>query len=267
MNEIATLLPAAASALAAGALGGVHCGAMCGGIAVAHAAAPGTLGARPIVLTRHNRSMRDCSQPLRNLAFNGGRIASYALAGALAGGIGGAGFLLQDLLPARQALYALSSLMLIALGLYIGGWWRGLAMLERGGAALWRHVQPTAAALLRSGAPTWRHSFMLGTLWGWVPCGMVYSMLVTALATGQAGAGALVMTVFGLGTLPSLLAIGWAGGRYMAFSRRPAWRAIAAAIIVMLGIAGLARVPALGALEGFGALARLCQPLTGVVER
>lgn len=67
---------------------------------------------------------------------------------------------------------------------------------------------------------------MLGMLWGWLPCGMVYSVLAGAAVSGDAVNGAAIMAAFGAGTLPLLLALGAGisrarlGGRYWRFNRR-----------------------------------------------
>ncbi len=243
-----TLLASAGAGLMAGALSGVHCAAMCGGIVGAHAAIP----IKVIPIAAPSTQQRPLT---RNLAFNAGRIASYTLAGALVGSISAATFVIHDSMVLRQGLFMLANVMLIALGLYLAGLWRGITLLERGGALLWHRIQPFAAALLATPRPTLRHSLTLGALWGWIPCGLVYAMLVSALASGTAAHGALIMFAFGLGTLPNLMALGWAGawlGKRDARLRRAAgW------IICGFGVIGLWRLPQLAQLDGWGAL---CQP-------
>ena len=251
-----TLLASAGAGLLAGALSGVHCAAMCGGIVGAHAAIP--IKVIPIGAPPTQRQTRPLT---RNLAFNAGRIASYTLAGALAGSISAATFVIHDSMALRQALFVLANVMLIALGLYLAGLWRGITVLERGGALLWRRIQPFAAALLATPRPALRHSLALGTLWGWIPCGLVYAMLVSALASGNAAHGALIMFAFGLGTLPNLLALGWAGAWLGKYGRDARLRRAAGWIICGFGVIGLWRLPRLpqlhAQLDGWGAL---CQP-------
>jgi sulfite exporter TauE/SafE len=160
----------------------------------------------------------------------------------------------------RQLLFAVANLMLIALGLYLAGLWHGITVLERGGAVLWRRIQPLAAGLLRS--PSTRDTLALGALWGWIPCGLVYAMLVSALASGSAANGAFIMLAFGLGTLPNLLALGWAAGHAGKYLRDPALRIAAGLIVTTFGAVGLWRLPQLAKLDGWGAM---CQPaLNGV---
>lgn len=240
-----TVIAAAGAGLFAGAMGGAHCAAMCGGIAGAIPVRPASgLAAAP------PRSATGAFA--RNLAFNAGRIVSYTVAGALAGTVSSAALVMHDAMVLRQLLFAAANLMLIALGLYLAGLWDGVTALERGGAVLWRRIQPLAAGLLRS--TSLRHTLVLGALWGWIPCGLVYSMLVTALASASTANGALIMFAFGLGTLPNLLAIGWAAGHAGKYLRFPALRIAAGLVVAGFGALGLWRLPQLAKLDGWGAI-------------
>ena len=215
----------AAAAFAAGLLGGVHCAGMCGGIV-------GTLAlqARGPLLARQ-------------LAFNAGRIAAYAAAGAIAGAAASLLIWAGPLVSVQVALFALANALMVFLGLYVAGWGRGVQAIESVGARLWRRIQPVARRLLP--LDTLPRALAAGLLWGWVPCGLVYSMLALALASGGAVEGAAVMVAFGLGTLPTLLGAGLAAQRLLAIRRVPWVRRAAGATIVALGAVGLARVPGL----------------------
>jgi sulfite exporter TauE/SafE len=173
------------------------------------------------------------------VAYNAGRIASYALAGALAGGLA-QGASAVAALPALQALaYWLANLMLAALGLHLMGAWAGIAHIERAGQLVWRRVRP---AIARIGPPdTPGRMFAAGALWGWLPCAMVYSVLVTAMLSGSAASGALVMLAFGLGTLPMMLGLGLAGAGLRGWLRLRAVRTGCGAVVLAFGIAGLVR--------------------------
>ncbi|HNC52664.1 MAG TPA: sulfite exporter TauE/SafE family protein [Accumulibacter sp.] len=210
--------PAYFALLLIGLLGGPHCVAMCGGIVGALA-------------------MGTAARLSLHLAYNCGRIASYALAGAVAGGIGQAGMALAGPLPLRTFLYLLANLMLVALGLYLIGVTRALAFSERCGQKLWRHLQP----LTRRYLPARRvaQAFPLGLLWGWLPCGLVYSALATALTSGSAWRGAGMMLAFGAGTLPNLLLAGLLAARLQAYARMPAVRVAAGLLILAFGAWGL----------------------------
>ena len=201
-----------------GLLGGTHCIGMCGGI----------VGAL---------SIGGPARPALHLAYNAGRILSYGLAGALAGGLGGASLVLGGQLPLRLALFVLANLMLIALGLYLMGVTRALAFSERFGQRLWRHVQPLSRRYLPA-----RHvaqAFPLGLLWGWLPCGLVYSALITALTSGSALHGAGLMLAFGAGTLPNLLLAGLLAVRMRAYAGKPAVRLSAGLMVLAYGLWGL----------------------------
>ncbi|MGB8078175.1 MAG: sulfite exporter TauE/SafE family protein [Gallionella sp.] len=216
-----------------GLLGGVHCISMCGSIVGILTSQLPKYGAR---------------WPF-HLAYNSGRIASYTLAGLLVGAIGQAGLLLGDVVPVQHLLFALSSLMLIALGLYLAGIWSMVQRIERVGSGLWQRIQPLTRSLFPITSPV--RALLLGTLWGWLPCGLVYSVLVTALASGHAESGALIMLAFGLGTLPNLLFIGlfWESCRHWVQS--PKVRLFAGLLVIAFGIYGLIKVSYVFAAYGW----------------
>lgn len=201
-----------------GLLGGTHCVGMCGGI----------VGAL---------SMGASARWSMLLAYNGGRILSYALAGALAGALGAASLGLEGQVPIRMMLYFLANLMLVALGFYLLGVTRALAFTERAGQHLWRVIQPLTRRFLP--ARNVGQAFPLGVLWGWLPCGLVYSALAGALTAGSAGRGAAMMLAFGLGTLPNLLLAGILLARLNEFVRRPLVRAISGLLVLGFGLYGL----------------------------
>ncbi len=200
-----------------GLLGGTHCVGMCGGIVGAL-----SLGG-PARWSMH-------------LAYNAGRVVSYAAAGAIAGALGSVGMGLEGQVPARLIFYLLANLMLVALGLYLIGVTRTLAPVERLGQHLWRHIQPLTRRFLP--ARTLAQAFPLGLLWGWLPCGMVYSALATALAAGSAERGALLMLAFGLGTLPNLLLAGMVLARLNEFVRKPVVRMVSGLLVLGFGLYG-----------------------------
>jgi hypothetical protein len=201
-----------------GLLGGTHCIGMCGGI----------VGAL---------SMGAGQRPSLHLAYNAGRIASYGVAGAIAGALGGASLALSGQLPVRAVLFVLANLMLVALGIYLMGATRALAFTERFGQRLWRHVQPLTRRFLP--ARSVAQAFPLGLLWGWLPCGLVYSALVTALTSGSAVRGAGMMLAFGAGTLPNLLLAGLLAVRLKKFAGNPLVRVSAGLLVLAFGLWGL----------------------------
>lgn len=196
-----------------GLMGAGHCIGMCGGIVAA-------LGA---------------NGPSTKLLFgyNLGRIISYSVAGALVGGlvVGIAGERYLSLVP---ILRALAGVLIILMGLYITGWWTVLTRLESAGQIIWRRVQPLATRLGRPKGVG--KAICAGMLWGWLPCGLVYSALGQSLASGSATGGALAMAAFGLGTLPAMLAGGLFSSRLARLLQSPALRRIMGLGLIAVGI-------------------------------
>lgn len=219
--------------LMVGLLGGVHCLGMCGSIVGIFTA----------------QVPKEKSRWPFHLAYSGGRIASYAVAGALVGAIGQAGLLMRDAVPVQHLLFGLSSVMLILLGLYLAGVWGAVRRLERVGGVLWQRLQPLTTRLLPVNTVT--RALGLGALWGWLPCGLVYSVLLTALASGSATQGALIMAAFGLGTLPNLLAIGLFWESVKGWVQSPRVRLVAGIIVASFGVYGLYKVGYTFAVHGW----------------
>lgn len=236
--------------LIAGLAGSVHCAGMCSGIVSAFSAgAPRSGAARarviPIAQGGSGALAMTAGSSLgaaaigHVLAYNAGRIGSYMLAGAIAGGLAGSAASLARIPAFQLAGYWLANLMLVAMGLYLMDAWRGLARIETAGGVLWRRVQPLVKPLVPMDTPL--KALALGGLWGWVPCGMVYSMLLTAMLSGSALDGALVMGAFGLGTLPMLLAMGMAGAKLRQYLQQRAVRVACGLLVLGFGLLGMAR--------------------------
>ncbi len=228
-----------------GLLGSVHCVGMCGGIVSALSMAQPTRRPFPVpVVTQAtlvtNTQSVVWENAFRVVMYNTGRISSYAVAGAIAGGVANGAQVMVQVSSFQLVGYVLANLMLLALGLYLMDAWRGLTYLERGGQVVWRHVQPLIKPLLPMDSPL--KALALGGLWGWLPCGMVYSVLLTAMMTSSAASGALVMLAFGLGTLPTLLTMGMLGNRFKDWARRRNVRLISGLIVLSFGVIGLVRV-------------------------
>jgi sulfite exporter TauE/SafE len=171
------------------------------------------------------------------LAYNTGRILSYTLAGSIAGLVGASSFFLQNVLPIQHVLYGISSLILIALGLYLAGIWHGVTYLEGAGKFIWKTLQPYSKRYIP--VQNIKQAFFLGSLWGWLPCGLVYSVLIAAIATGSAVSGGLLMFAFGLGTLPTLLTMGMAAVKLKAFLQNVWIRRVSGLLVLGFGLVGL----------------------------
>ena len=210
-----------------GLVSGVHCVGMCGGIVGAFSTQP---------LLKKDRLWK------RQLAFNLGRISSYAAAGAAAGALGGLGAYMAGALPLQSFLYLAANLVLVATGLYFLGAGAWLSRVEALGAPLWRRLQPLAARALQAhaGGDSLGRAWLAGVLWGWLPCSLVYGALAASVFAGGPLQGAVAMLGFGLGTLPNLMAAGYAAGRLQGLMRRRAVRAAAGGVVLAFGAFGLA---------------------------
>lgn len=225
-----------------GLLGGVHCAGMCGGIVSAFSVASQRRPFPVAVVTGSGAaapSSAVAADALRVVAYNAGRIASYAVAGAIAGSIAQGARTFSFLSTFQIAGYWLANLMLIALGLYLMDAWRGLSLLEAAGQVAWRRVQPLTKHLLP--IDSLPKAFAFGALWGWLPCGMVYSVLLTAMLSGSAASGALVMLAFGAGTLPVLMTMGLLGARLQVWTRKRVVRTVSGLVVILFGLIGLVR--------------------------
>lgn len=225
------------SAFFLGLLGSTHCVAMCGGIVT-------LLSSSSVIKLGKEREQRRLSFTLA-LAYNGGRLASYASAGALAGAFGLLANRIEILSGVQIGLRFIAGVMMVCVGLYLAGVWKKLGAVEKLGAPLWSRIEPHAKRLL----PVRGHgsALALGALWGFLPCGLVYAALGAALGTGSAAHGALTMAAFFLGTLPSLLAVSVFTQRLSNLVRR-SWVRRAAGIGIVLF--GLVNVRSAAAMSG-----------------
>jgi sulfite exporter TauE/SafE len=213
-------LPVLLTAFLAGLLGGGHCFGMCGGIA-------GTLGAL-------GGQTHTGSRWAPGLLFNFGRISSYALLGGVAAVLlGGTGEMLHVPGWARM-LRLLTVAMIFLIGLRFLFNIRALDRLEQAGAGLWRLVQPLAIRL--SARPGLSGRLLLGACWGLLPCGLVYSVMLTAASTASFAGGALVMLGFGAGTLPAMLGMTWMSPLLHALMRDPWVRRLVGFSLVVLAL-------------------------------
>jgi sulfite exporter TauE/SafE len=221
-------MPAEASPAIAFMLGifsTLHCWGMCGGIISAlslavPARAEGGRGREWLMLA----------------CYNIGRISSYGIAGVLTAA---AGFIFSSATghAGHAVLQTLSGLILVLLGLRVAGWFAGLSLLEKAGARLWRWLQPLARPFLPMDRAY--KAVIIGAVWGWLPCGLVYSVLLWAATSADPLNGGITMLAFGLGTLPGMISAGLLAGRLPAVLRLPLLRKIAGTVLLLLGLAVL----------------------------
>ena len=214
------LLPILAAAFATGLLGSAHCLGMCAGMSGLYAAGATVAAIRTQV-------------PLA-VAYNAGRVLSYAFMGTLVALVGATAVgSLPDLAgPVRLT----SGVLIILVGLQLAFNWRLLTPLENLGAKLWNRLMPHAKGLIP--ADSIPKAAGLGLFWGWLPCGLVYSALLLAATTTDPIGGGLTMLAFGLGTMPAMIATGLSAAKLSRFMSRN--RLGAGLMIVVLGVATLA---------------------------
>ncbi len=217
MQDLALSYPAA---FVIGLLGSTHCLGMCGGIS---ASLSMTL---PV-----GRGFR-LRQLTMLLAFNGGRIGSYVLIAALIASLSVSAS--NSWAALGPAMRTLAGVLLILMGLSMGQWWNGIRHVERVGGPVWRRLQPLTGKLLPVRNPL--QALFLGSLWGWLPCGLVYSTLGWAALQPTVATAAGTMLFFGLGTLPSMLGTGLAATWIQALRENPWFRKIAGASMIGFGL-------------------------------
>ncbi len=219
------------AALATGFMASGHCVGMCGPMAA--------LG---VAQSQQHRVRRAA-------VYNAARLLSYATVGTAFGALGLALGSATDM--AMWSFYlrvALGAVMLL-IGLRLLLARRGASVFERAGGVLWRRIAPLTRHL--DPARRTRDLFVLGLLWGYLPCGMVYSMLAVAALSGTAAGGAATMLAFGVGTLPAMLGLSLAGSR-LAFLRQPGAARGLGAVLVLSGL-WMAALPLYHGLPAGGA--------------
>lgn len=216
------LLPLLSAALLAGLLGSAHCLGMCAGIS-------GLFAVNASVSSLRN------DVPFA-LTYNVGRVISYAVLGIIVASFGGV--IVKASPGLAVGIRLLSGIVIILVGLKVAFDLRALNAIEKMGAKLWSRIAPAAKGLVP--VINLRRALGLGLLWGWLPCGLVYSVLLIAATSAQPIHGAFVMVVFGLGTLPAMLLTGLGAARVSTFMRRRDTRLGMGLLIVALGVLTIA---------------------------
>ena len=209
-----------------GLFSSLHCIGMCGGI----------IGALSYGLTDDIRE-RGSRFGLFLLTLSMGRVLSYALAGALLGYLGGTLMEVLEPVQGHRWLQWLAALIMVLIGLHIAGWLPKLSIIERIGVPLWKLVEPWGRGLMPvSSLP---RALAYGLVWGWLPCGLVYTMLISTATKSGPVSGALYMAAFGLGTLPSVMVTGMLAGKLYHVARQPYLRIAVGLVVVVMGLASL----------------------------
>jgi sulfite exporter TauE/SafE len=216
------LLPLLSAALLAGLLGSAHCLGMCAGISGLFA------------VNAEIASLR--AQLPFALAYNLGRVCSYAFLGIVVATFGSV--IVKASPGVAGAVRLLSGAIIILVGLKVAFDIRILNIVERMGTTLWSRIAPAAKRLVP--VTSLPRALGLGLVWGWLPCGLVYSVLLIAATSAQPIQGAFVMLVFGIGTLPAMLSTGLGAARVSVFMRRRETRLGMGLLIVALGVLTIA---------------------------
>ncbi len=200
-------------ALMTGLFGSAHCIGMCGGIVTA------------LSLTTDGRS----SGLLFHLLYNIGRTMTYGLIGLVVGGLGSALAMSGSYQQVTLGLLIFSDILVILIGLGSIGLFRRINIMALEFAGPVQSLTRAVNGLRR--LPPALSALPLGLLFGFLPCGLLYAMAITAAGSADPFRGAVTMIAFGLGTLPALFLV---GGTAQWFSRKRNWMLKGAGLLVAL---------------------------------
>jgi len=214
------------SAFLLGFFSTMHCVGMCGGI----------IGALSLSLPEEIRNNKTRLFTFV-LSYNVGRITSYSIAGLIAGAVGTGVLQSAGFDQGHSVLKYIGVSMMVAIGLYLTGWLPQLASVEKIGIPVWKRLEPLGRKLVP--VVSIPRALAYGLVWGWLPCGLVYFVLIWALTAGDAINGALTMLAFGLGTLPTLIAAGFMTSWITRFARSARARQVVGLLIIAMAIGSL----------------------------
>lgn len=211
-----------------GLVSSLHCIGMCGSI----------IGTLTLSLSPEIRNKKALLLPFV-FNYNFGRITSYVIAGALAGIIQSIATMHIGELHGHRLLQILSAIIMASAGLYIAGWFPRFAYIEKAGMHFWKKIEPFGRKLIPVKNRT--QAYLFGMVWGWLPCGLVYTALALAATTGDVSTSALTMLSFGLGTLPAVMGVGIMTGILTRLSRMQRFKQAIGLFMIILAL--LAALP------------------------
>lgn len=214
------------SAFLLGFFSTMHCIGMCGGI----------IGALSLSLPVEIRNSKPRLFTFV-LSYNVGRLISYSAAGLIAGAVGTSVLQSTGFDQGHAILRIIGISMMVAIGLYLTGWLPQLASVEKIGIPIWKRLEPIGRKLVP--VTSIPRAVAYGLVWGWLPCGLVYFVLIWALTAGDAISGALTMLAFGAGTLPTLITAGFMTSWITRFAHSTRARQIVGLIIIVMAIGSL----------------------------
>ncbi len=212
------MIESVVAAFLLGLMGAVHCIGMCGGIAAALAFAIQSPKQKILIL----------------IAYNIGRVGSYALIGLLAGVLGKLFLDVTSNFTTMPILRYVAAVMMVLMGLYISGWWKVLTRLEKLGAHLWKVIQPIGQNVMP--VDTLTKGLIFGAVWGWLPCGLVYSALAFSMTQAEPSMAAVCMFAFGLGTVPAVLVGGVMGEKLKTILQNRSLQRLLGMSLIFFGI-------------------------------
>jgi len=214
------------SAFLLGFFSTMHCIGMCGGII-------GALSLSLPVEVRNNKPKLFSFV----LSYNIGRLTSYSIAGLIAGAVGTTVLQSTGFDQGHAILQGIGISMMVAIGIYLTGWLPQLATVEKIGIPVWKRLEPISRRLVPVASIP--KAIAYGLIWGWLPCGLVYFVLIWALTAGDAIHGALIMLAFGAGTLPTLITAGFMTSWLTRFARSTRARQVVGIIIIVMALGSL----------------------------
>ncbi|HEX7016678.1 MAG TPA: sulfite exporter TauE/SafE family protein [Cyclobacteriaceae bacterium] len=168
------------TAFVVGLAGSLHCAGMCS----------------PLVMAVTRMSKRAMTT---RLVYNAGRIFTYAVMGAVAGAIGG----LFDLTPLQKAFSVITGTILVILGVF--GTTLKIPLMAPVIGRFTGHLKQLFSVTLKK--KTRISTFVLGTLNGFLPCGLTYIALGYTITAPDLVSGFSYMLAFGMGTLPAMIGV------------------------------------------------------------
>jgi uncharacterized protein len=215
-------------AFAMGLFSSMHCIGMCGSI----------IGTLTLSLSPDIRNNKARLLPFV-FNYNLGRVTSYTIAGGLAGIVGVLMIMPFGELHGHRILQLLSALIMMSAGLYIAGWFPRFAYIEKIGTRFWKKIEPFGRKLIP--VKTHTQAYLFGMVWGWLPCGLVYTALAVAATAGDVSKSALTMLAFGFGTLPAVMGVGIMTSVLTRLSRTQRFKQIIGLFMIILAL--LAALP------------------------
>lgn len=206
-----------------GLFSSLHCVTMCGSI----------IGTLTLSLKPEIRENKKRLLPFI-INYNLGRLFSYTTGGLIAGFLGTVLIIPFNHETGYRALQILSATIMAGAGMFIAGWFPGFAYIEKFGSKLWRLLDPVGRKLLP--VTKLHQAFLFGIIWGWLPCGLVYTALALAITTGNIVSSALTMLSFGAGTLPAIISVGAMGGAFSKLARMNRFRQTIGVLLIILAI-------------------------------